>query len=64
MSKQKVSTKVVLEQQEYEKSEEAARLRKGVKKELRRKYKNSKKSMPEEEVLDLQGRSSQGGPRR
>lgn len=54
MSKQKVSTKVVLNQEEYAKSEEAARLRKGVKKELRRKYKNSKKSMPEDEILDLQ----------
>lgn len=54
MSRQKVNTKVIMKQEEYDDLMGAASRRKGVKRELRKKYKNSKMSMPEDEVLDKQ----------
>ena len=54
MSRQKVSTKVTMKQEEYDELVEAAKRRNRVKKELRKKYKNSKRQMGEDEVLDKQ----------
>ena len=54
MTRQKVNTKVTMKQEEYDRFIEAENERKGIKKQLKRKYQNSKVRMQEDEVLDKQ----------